>query len=495
MSELSVDLKANTDAAVAQVKKLGAAFEDTATDMEKLVDAGQDLGKSTDDISRDLSKVSGRPFDEVRRDVERAEASIDDMADEADNARKAVSRIGDAGQDAGRQAVSGMDKIRASSKEVGEEVRQNLGEGIANAARGDFESLADTIGDTLGGAVAGIGGIGAAGVAAAGALGIGALIGALVAAEEKLTLTRERATELAQVMYENQGKIPLTDRVSELVQLLGSERIATNPFEHVAKGFVDLGTTMDRAKDVAENAEIPLNRILRGLTGADIGATKGALAAVNEELERMGQEAGNVDLADFGERQNALNGLKTELESVVEQTKLANELYSSTEFMNRDRLDQLAEAWRGAATDAGDYFAKTEEGATTFDWSTYLTDAEATIAAAEEMKARLVGLPDSVRAEAERIFSEQGAVAANEYTRAYEGASAADRGRFEAAASANGVAAGAAQSRGLKDAFGAPILDAVVRVRRDTRDWDNWQPSQKTGVIMATRARNLPEWE
>lgn len=37
--------------------------------------------------------------------------------------------------------------------------------------------------------------------------------------------------------------------------------------------------------------------------------------------------------------------------------------------------------------------------------------------------------------------------------------------------------------------------EITVRVRRDSRDWDNWQPSPKTGVIMASRPRNLPDWQ
>lgn len=37
--------------------------------------------------------------------------------------------------------------------------------------------------------------------------------------------------------------------------------------------------------------------------------------------------------------------------------------------------------------------------------------------------------------------------------------------------------------------------EVTVRVRRDTRDWDNWVPNAKTGVVMASRSRNLPDWQ
>lgn len=40
-----------------------------------------------------------------------------------------------------------------------------------------------------------------------------------------------------------------------------------------------------------------------------------------------------------------------------------------------------------------------------------------------------------------------------------------------------------------------PVIETTVRVRRDSREWDNWQPNPKTGVIMAQRPRTIPGWE
>lgn len=462
---ISINILSNTREAVKGVDDVAEALEDAEARMRDLTKEGDKSAERMESDFRSAAKAADRSADEIKAKM-----------------RDAYQSVRRNSGDAADEAVRSQRKIAAKSAEVGQEVRQNLGEGIANAARGDFESLADTIGDTFGGAVAGIGGIATAGVAAAGAIGVGALVAALSSVEEKTAAARERAVELAQIMYENKGSVPLAERVQELISLLGSERLAQNPFEQIGRDFVDLGTNIDAAKRAAREADVPIARLLKGLTGSDIRSTKDVLASVNDELERMNEESGNTNLEDWGARKSALQAMRTELEKVVEQQELAGELASSTEFINanqieaqaerakasldsmKSRLDELSQKWQGAAVDASNYFSETEEGATEFDWGAYLTDAEATIAAADEMKARLIGLPDDVRAEAERIFSSQGAVAANEYTKAYESASAADKGRFESAARANGDAAGRAQADSLRNAFGNPELTARVRV-------------------------------
>jgi hypothetical protein len=474
---ISIDILANVRDALqgtGDVEKALSDIEATLDDMGRSGESSVDrMSRGFRDLARDADTSSDkieRSYKTTYRDVARA---ADTAADDAERSQR---RIGE------------------KSAEVGQEVRQNLGEGIANAARGDFESLADTIGDTFGGAVAGIGGIASAGLAAAGALGIGALVAALSAAEEKLSAARERAVELAATMYENQGQIPLAERAQELIQILGSERAGNNLFENIAANFLDLGTNIDAARESAQEANIPLERLVRALSGTDLKQSKSALDDVNDAIERMGELSG----FDFGEdearRLESLKSMRTELEKVVESSELANELYSSTDFLNTQRIDELSTAWQNAATDAGNYFSETEEGATSFDWSTYLADAEETIAAADEMKSRLVGLPSDIRAEAERIFSQQGAVAANEYTKAYESASAADRGRFENAARANGAAAGQAQAQGLKDAFGNPVVDATVRVGVDDWAWRNWRPTAKVGTVFASGIKGV-NWQ
>jgi hypothetical protein len=480
--------------------------------VEDVADAVEDVEGRLHDLTKEGSTATDRMESDFRSVAKSADRASDELKTKFRDAYQSVRRNSDQAAD---DAVKSQRRISERSAEVGQEVRQNLGEGIANAARGDFAALADTIGDTFGGAVAGIGGIATAGVAAAGAIGVGALIAALSSVEERTTAARERAIELAQVMYQNKGSVPLADRIQELITTLGSERLAQNPFEQIGRDFVDLGTNIDAAKTAAREADVPIGRLMKGLTGSDIRTTKDALESVNDELERMNQESGNVNLESYGARKTALEAMRGELEKIVEQQELAGELADSTEFINagqieaqaerskvaldslKGRLDELSQKWQGAATDASDYFAETEEGATEFDWGSYLADAEATVAAADEMKSRLVGLPSDIRAEAERIFASQGAVAANEYTKAYESASEADKGRFVSAAAANGDAAGRAQAASLKAAFGTPVVNA--RVAFDSSSFDSaiarMQRRADQGITVNTRILNGRLWD
>lgn len=494
---ISINILSNVRDAVKGVDDVADALDDAHSALRDLTKEGDSAADRMEGDFRDISRAADKSSDQLR---DKFRAAYREVKGSADNAADA--------------AVKSQRRIGEKSAEVGQEVRQNLGEGIANAARGDFESLADSIGDTFGGAVAGIGGIATAGVAAAGALGIGALVAALSAVEENLAAARERGVELAQVMYQNEGRVPLADRVQELITVLGSERLARNPFEQIARNFVDLGTNITMSRKAAEVANIPLAKLIEGLSGSSIRNTSTSLEAVNAALEKMNKESGNVNLDDFAARQNALTGVRDELQKVIEAQKLSDELYKSTEFIDAQKMEDAAERskaalqkatddwasrlkelsglWQGAAVDAANYFSETEEGSTAFDWTAYLTDAETTVAAADEMKRRLVTLPDDIRAEAERIFAAQGAVAANEYTRAYETASVADQGRFVAAAAANGDAAGRSQAAALKAAFGNPELVAHARVEIDDASfWNHMSILQRRaeqGITVQVRA-------
>lgn len=500
MAGITIRILSNVREAVKGVDDVADAVEGVS---DRLHDMSKDSKQSSDKMEsdfRDLSSQGELVAEALRNKFRAAYKSLRNASDEqVDAAIKKQREL--------------ADKTSEYSGEIRDEVRQNLGEGIANAARGDFEALADTIGDTLGGAVSGIGGIGFAAAAAAGAAGMGALIAALSTAEEKLTETRERGLELAQIMQSNDGKIPLTERVQELLTLLGSERLAQNPFEQVLRNFLDLGTNLEFVEMAAKDAEIPISRLIKGLSGSDVRTTKQMITAIADQIERLNQESGSVNADDWSERQSALKGVKTELEAVIKQQEIAKELSESVEFIDAQkveeraeqskaaleavneawasRLSELSSLWQGAAADASNYFKETEEGATEFDWSSYLEDAEQTIAAADELKSRIVGLPNDIKAEAERVFASQGAVAANEYAKAYEAASAQDKQRFVNAAAANGDAAGKAQASALKAAFGAPQVDALIKVRVDRSEWDRWVPNPKTGVLMAQVPRNI----
>lgn len=222
MAELAVDIKINEDRAVAAAKNLGSAFEDTATDMERLVAAGQDLSKSNDEIARDLAKVSGRPYEEVRRDVDRAEAALRDLGRtgtdsardvqrEVEEASDDLDRMGRAARDAGNDGNAGLGRIKSGAKEVQQELGQNLGETVSSI-RGDFSDLGQVGQDTLGGLAASVAGMGPAGLLgafalAAGAIGLGAITAGQEEAKQKQEDLNRAAADWASAYEESAGRI------------------------------------------------------------------------------------------------------------------------------------------------------------------------------------------------------------------------------------------------------------------------------------------------
>jgi hypothetical protein len=380
------------------------------------------------------------------KSIEDVDKALDSMAKEGDSAFDKLAKDSKtAGNKVGKNLKSGFDEAK---KEAGQSGRES-----AASFSGGFDDVGDFVQETFANALAGFGPVGAAaGVALAAVLGTA--MSAAVDAQERLAEAREAAVELASTMYENGGELPITARVQELFSLLAKERSARNPLEKLANDYLDLGTNIEMVKDAASAANLPVAKFIRALTGSDLTLTKESLKAINKELDRIGQERG--DFTEITGRRDALTGLKVELEGVVKQSELASELYSSTEFLKAKQVedlsaavDDVSQSWRDASIDAGDYFGTVEGGVVAFDWSTYLSNAETVLAQANEYKRKIVLLPSEIQEEGNRLFAEQGAAAALQYVTSYEGASAADQGRFVAVAAANGAAAGQAEGEAL----------------------------------------------
>jgi ElaB/YqjD/DUF883 family membrane-anchored ribosome-binding protein len=443
--------------------------------------------KDMEQSIQDLEGALGDAEAEVKKIDSAGEKAFRGVGDEADKTGKDVTQlekkfreVRDAADDMGDGAKKSFKKASEGAEEFKNEAGQSGREAAASFS-GGFDDVADFVQETLANALSGFGPAGAAAGIALAAV-VGTVLNNAVIAEEKLAEARERASELASTMYENGGTLPLTERVEELFQLLTSERKARTPLENVINDYTDLGTVLDAVKVSARETQIPMSRLVDILSGGDVAGAKDVLKAIGEELESISEELKTTNAFESGpiyERKNALEAVKTEMEGVVKQQELASQALNSGDFLGKKKVEELGEAWRNAQVDAANYFSETEEGATSFDWGAYLADGEATLAAADELKRNIVGLPPEIKAEAERVFSEQGAVAANEYAKAYIGASSADKGRFISVAQSNGAAAGQAQGQAMKDAFGSPILSATIRAVRDTSAWDNYSPSAK----------------
>lgn len=329
---------------LSDVREAVRGADNTADAMEQIADVLRDIanegGDTTDRMERDfrdLSRTADRESDQLRdkfrqvyRDVKRdsdttrdgsernlkdtsrtASREADDLRDSYRNAYRDVARSSDDTADIARKNTR---RMAEQSQEVGQEVRQNLGEGIANAARGDFEALGDTIGDTFGGAVAGIGGVATAAVAAAGALGIGAITAAFREAEERRKKLEERANDLAKA-YIDAGSsvldtITLAARISDVLTNEESRKEA----EEFAKVVgVDLPTAA---------------RVLAGDTNAlsiQQGILSRRLRDVTDKKEeaRDNESVSASEIMAIHDQENALYKVKEELDKVAESNTTA----------------------------------------------------------------------------------------------------------------------------------------------------------------------------
>lgn len=443
--------------------------------------------RAVKDLSQEFDKV-GDSLEDVARDGDRAgdkiERSFKDLVQDAGRAEKAVKEIGNAADKAGDDAKKGMKKASEGTAEFKDEAKSSAREGAASFT-GEFDDVADYIQEVLANA---LGGFGPAGAAAGIALAtiLGTALAQTQAAQDKLGEVREGAADLADQLYQDGGVLPLADRVSDLLSLLSGERASRNNFENIANGFLDLGTNLEAAKRSAQALDVPLDRIITGLTGADLRASKDTLAAVRAGLTGISDELRTTNAWDsepIYERQRALQAMEQELQSVVTKSELANELYSSTEFMNAQRIDDLANAWSNAGVQAGNYFKTGEDGVKSFDVGAYIADWESQIAKADEVKSDLLTLPESIKAEAERQWAAGGVAAADAYVDAYQAADADTKAKLEAIAGPQGQAAGRKAAQGFVDAADArfngytlPELNATINLGPIDRAIRNYRP-------------------
>lgn len=287
---ISINILSNVREAVRGVDDVAEALEDAEGRMRDLTKQGDTATDRMESDFRSVARSADRASDELKSKFRDAYLSVrrnsDDAADEVERNQR---RMGE------------------RSAEVGQEIRQNLGEGIANAARGDFASLADTIGDTLGGAVAGIGGIGTAALGAAGALGLGAIVAVIsnIAAESERTkqIASENFREMAEDGVEAWASVQsqtqrLTDayadhegEIQKIADLLGLS------FEDVAgawAGIPDQVALVDAAYgDMVNNLQNTFGVTREGVDATVKGwdAVMGPLSSVLDGYDQARQKA------------------------------------------------------------------------------------------------------------------------------------------------------------------------------------------------------------
>ena len=362
---------------------------------------------------RELGDADGA--DRLEASLKEAQRATEKLADET---KVTAARIEREYRDAYRQARrsaedfedgsrQGMSKVGERSAEVGQEVRQNLGEGIANAARGDFEALSDTIGDTFGGAVAGIGGLGTAALGVAGALGLGAVTAAFQAIQQE----QERAAEAAA-------------RWAEAFITAGGEVVGA---AHTVAEVTSIATDPERYKQAQDNARN---------WGIDVSTAMRAMAGDATALT-IAQDGVNQKMVDYEAQGSKTSETALNLRNQWEAGK------NSLQQLNGDM-----EAGRTAARNVSDALLAVVAAS---------SDAAVEV---DELGNKVVTLPDG----AEIMIN------------AKTGQATQDVSRFKG------------DTDGVIDHLNG--RDVVVKVRRDSSEWDNWQPQLKRGYVSATPTRN-----
>lgn len=306
---ISIDILANVRDALKGTGDVEKALGDIESTLEDMARSGD---QSVDKMSRgfrDLARKSDDSADKIERSYKDAYRDIARAADDtADDGIRAQRRMSD------------------QSAEVGGEIRQNLGEGIANAARGDFESLADTIGDTLGGITAGIGGIGTAAVGVAGALGIGAIVGAIQLANQEAELAKQRVGEWAQAFVDAGGTM-----LTAGVQAARFQEILTDPekFAEAERNAKNWGVTVETAITAMAGNEGAIEDVSHALEHQKEVAQDAGRAALDLAMANgSGLPVLTEQEKSYAAGADALSKLTGEMEAGRERAGILNSYYA-----------------------------------------------------------------------------------------------------------------------------------------------------------------------
>lgn len=359
--------------------------------IKKLRDLGDADGADKLEASlKDAQRATEKLGDETKATAARIEREY----------RDAYRQMKRSAEDASDDSRRAMGMVGERSAEVGQEVRQNLGEGIANAARGDFSALADTIGDTMGGAVAGIGGLGTAAIGVAGALGLGAVTAAFQAIQQE----QERAAEAAA-------------RWAEAFITAGGDVVGA---AHTVAEVTSIATDPERYKQAQDNARN---------WGVDVSSAMRAMAGDATALQ-IAQEGVNQKMVDYEAQGSKTSEAALNLRNQWEAGK------NSLQQLNGDM-----EAGRTAARNVSDALLAVVASS---------SDAAVEV---DELGNKVVTLPDG----AEIMIN------------AKTGQATQDVSRFKG------------DVDGIVDHLNG--REVVVRVRRDSSEWDDWYPGSKIGNV------------
>ncbi|TFV82043.1 hypothetical protein E4V99_14005 [Microbacterium sp. dk485] len=299
-----------------------------------IIDPLEDAEKALEELGR------SRGPEQLERDMKDAQRQTEKLADETkDTARTIEREFRDGYRSAKRSADDGLDGMNDKAREVGDELKQNLGETFSSF-RGDLEDLPQIAQDTLGGLAGSgaLGGIPGLVATAAGAAGIGLLIGAFERLGDEQELNEQKIADWASVYIDSFGG------VVSAAQVTGS--------------VIAMSTDPERYKVAAQNAKdwgVDEGTALRAMAG-----DSAALAAVRETLNTRQEEANRL-LAEQETQVDSNAGKAYDLADAVERGAAAYEALTGEMSAGQERARAVSDALRGVVRDAGEASLEVDE--------------------------------------------------------------------------------------------------------------------------------------
>lgn len=301
---IDIAIAADTRSAMSAINRgLIDPLEDVSEILETVGKEGPD---ATDKLERGMRDAQRRTDD--------AKDEIRDLRDELNKAGRAGKNTGD---DIGRGMRDGADDMRRfgdQAGEVGDELRQNLGETFSSF-RGDLEDLPQIAQDTLGGLAGSgaLGGIPGLAATAAGAAGLGLVIGAIDTISQEAEEAKAYANELAQAYIDAGSTI--------LDSITAAARIGD---------VITDDEQLEKAKTLADALGVDLAEAVRIVAGDTNALTTAQKSLADEQIrlndiKRETTDATFTEALAYQDEQVALDAARSALEPYTAATESATE--------------------------------------------------------------------------------------------------------------------------------------------------------------------------
>ncbi|MBN9207281.1 MAG: hypothetical protein J0H96_01295 [Microbacterium ginsengisoli] len=279
---------------------------------EKGIKSG--LIKPIEDADKKLEELGrNNGPEQLERAIEQAQRETKDLASETRRTADTIDReFKDAYRNAKRSADDGLDGMSEKSREVGDELRANLGETFSSF-RGDLEDLPQIAQDTLGGLAGSgaLGGIPGLVATAAGAAGLGLLAATFQNINAEQEAAKQLSIEWANAYIESGGRVLSFDQ-----QMSKAKDILNNQYDELKKNAELWGVSEQTALAAMTGSGAAIDAVNERLEAHKLAA-ESAAAAIRENGDSTGQatkELGDL-IKTYQDGKSAIDKQNTAMET------------------------------------------------------------------------------------------------------------------------------------------------------------------------------------